>query len=116
MGAVRTSYGLLGVIVEVTVKLLPTPRAATVVMASFDDVAEAGALLEHAMGRTDHGNGLGIVEVAFAADAEAGIDYVRELQAGGNTNIAGALSRGMEFLDGDESGPDLLTVEPPPSR
>ena len=36
------SEGMLGVIVEVTVKLLPKPRQATVVMASFDDVVRAG--------------------------------------------------------------------------
>ncbi len=39
-----------------------------------------------------------------AEDAEAGIDYVRGLGAGGNTNISGALERGMEFLDGDRPG------------
>jgi Ca-activated chloride channel homolog len=39
-----------------------------------------------------------------AADAEAGIDYVRGLAAGGNTNIAGALERGLGFLDGERPG------------
>ena len=39
-----------------------------------------------------------------AADAEAGIDYVRGLAAGGNTNISGALERGLEFLDGERPG------------
>jgi len=37
------SEGLLGVIVSVTVKLLPKPTAARVVMASFADVSTAGA-------------------------------------------------------------------------
>jgi len=36
------SEGLLGVIVEVTVKLLPKPELAQVVMAAFDDVEKAG--------------------------------------------------------------------------
>ena len=36
------SEGLLGVIVEVTVKLLPKPERAQVVLASFDDVVKAG--------------------------------------------------------------------------
>lgn len=36
------SEGLLGVITEVTVKLLPRPAMARVIMASFDDVAKAG--------------------------------------------------------------------------
>ena len=37
------SEGLLAVITEVTVKLLPKPQLARVVMASFDDVETAGA-------------------------------------------------------------------------
>ncbi|SDI33700.1 glycolate oxidase subunit GlcD [Pseudomonas panipatensis] len=36
------SEGLLGVVVEVTVKLLPKPQVAKVLMASFDDVEKAG--------------------------------------------------------------------------
>ncbi len=36
------SEGLLGVIVEITVKLLPKPELAQVVMAAFDDVEKAG--------------------------------------------------------------------------
>ena len=36
------SEGMLGVIVEVTVKLLPIPEQAKVLMASFDDVFKAG--------------------------------------------------------------------------
>ncbi|WP_455221621.1 FAD-linked oxidase C-terminal domain-containing protein [Kaarinaea lacus] len=37
------SEGMLGVIVEITVKLLPKPEYAQVVMAAFDDVEKAGA-------------------------------------------------------------------------
>jgi glycolate oxidase len=36
------SEGMLGVIVEVTVKLLPTPERAQVLLAAFDDVVRAG--------------------------------------------------------------------------
>ncbi len=36
------SEGLLGIIVEVTVKLLPKPESAKLVMASFDDTEKAG--------------------------------------------------------------------------
>ena len=36
------SEGMLGVVTEVTVKLVPKPELAQVVMASFDDVARAG--------------------------------------------------------------------------
>jgi len=37
------SEGMLGVVTEVTVKLVPKPELAQVVMASFDDVGKAGA-------------------------------------------------------------------------
>lgn len=37
------SEGMLGVVTEVTVKLLPRPETAKVLMASFDDVEKAGA-------------------------------------------------------------------------
>ena len=36
------SEGMLGIVTEVTVKLVPKPELARVVMASFDDVAKAG--------------------------------------------------------------------------
>jgi len=36
------SEGLLGIVVEVTVKLLPKPEVARVLLASFDDVRQAG--------------------------------------------------------------------------
>jgi Ca-activated chloride channel family protein len=39
-----------------------------------------------------------------ASDSEAGIEYVRGLAAGGNTNISGALDRGLSFLDGERPG------------
>ncbi len=40
-------------------------------------------------------------ELHPASDADEGIDYVRDLSAGGNTNISGALETAMEFLDGE---------------
>jgi Ca-activated chloride channel family protein len=46
-----------------------------------------------------------------AADAQAGIDYVRDIHAGGNTNIAGALERGMEFLDGERPGTVIFLTD-----
>ena len=36
------SEGLLGIITEITVKLLPRPETAQVILAAFDDVAQAG--------------------------------------------------------------------------
>ena len=40
-------------------------------------------------------------ELRPASDAGDGIDYVRDLGAGGNTNISGALETAVEFLDGE---------------
>ncbi|MCL4315362.1 MAG: FAD-binding protein [Gammaproteobacteria bacterium] len=44
------SEGLLSVIVEVTVKLLPKPERAQVVLAAFDSVAKAGAAVTEIIG------------------------------------------------------------------
>ena len=43
LALITGSEGLLGVIVEVTVKLLPKPERAQVVLAAFDDLVKAGA-------------------------------------------------------------------------
>jgi Ca-activated chloride channel family protein len=51
------------------------------------------------------------VELRPAGDAETGIDYVRDLAAGGNTNIAGALERGMEFLSGERPGTVIFVTD-----
>ncbi|MGF6267205.1 glycolate oxidase [Paraburkholderia youngii] len=44
------SEGMLGVVVEVTVKLLPKPQSVKVLMASFDDVALAGGAVAQIIG------------------------------------------------------------------
>ena len=44
------SEGMLGIVTEVTVKLLPKPSSVKVLMASFDDVAEAGAAVARIIG------------------------------------------------------------------
>jgi len=41
------SEGMLGIIVEITVKLLPIPERAQVIMAAFDDVEKAGNTVGH---------------------------------------------------------------------
>jgi glycolate oxidase len=42
MALITGSEGLLGVVVEITVRLLPTPQLARVIMAGFDSVKSAG--------------------------------------------------------------------------
>lgn len=44
------SEGLLGIVVEVTVRLLPKPQRAQVVLAAFDDVAKAGSAVAAVIG------------------------------------------------------------------
>lgn len=50
-------------------------------------------------------------ELRPAEDAQMGIDYVRDLAAGGNTNISGAVERGMEFLDGERPGTVIFLTD-----
>jgi glycolate oxidase len=44
------SEGMLGITTEVTVKLVPKPQLARVVMASFDDVEKAGDAVANVIG------------------------------------------------------------------
>jgi glycolate oxidase len=50
LALVTGSEGLLGVVTEVTVKLLPKPRMAQVVLAAFDDVTKAGQAVADVIG------------------------------------------------------------------
>ncbi len=43
LGLINGSEGLLAVITEITVKLLPKPQCAQVALAAFDDIVQAGA-------------------------------------------------------------------------
>ena len=51
------------------------------------------------------------VELREAGDADAGIDYVGGLTAGGNTNISGALERAMQYLDGERPGTVIFLTD-----
>ncbi len=46
-----------------------------------------------------------------ASEADAGIDYLRNLEAGGDTNIAGALQRGLGLLTGDRPGTVIFLTD-----
>ena len=50
LALITGSEGMLGVVVEVTVKLLTRPQAAKVLMASFDDVEKAGRAVARIIG------------------------------------------------------------------
>ena len=65
------SEGLLGVITEVTVKLLPKPLTARVVMAAFDNVAEAGDAVAAIIGAGIVPAGLEMMDKPATCAAEA---------------------------------------------
>jgi Ca-activated chloride channel family protein len=50
-------------------------------------------------------------EMRPASEAAAGIDHVRDLQSGGDTNIAGALQRGLDLLDGERPGTVIFLTD-----
>ena len=77
------SEGLLGVIVEITVKLLPKPAAANVILASFDDVATAGQAVSNVIAEGIIPAGLELMDNAAinATDEFAHAGYPRDAAA-----------------------------------
>jgi glycolate oxidase len=68
------SEGMLGVVVDVTVKLLPTPPLARVVLGAFDDVERAGEAVSGIIGAGIIPAGLEMMDHLAIVAAE---DYVR---------------------------------------
>jgi len=87
------SEGLLGVIVEVTVRLLPKPECAKVMLAAFDDVESAGAAVGGIIAAGIIPGGLEMMDKAAVRAAE---DFVH---AGYPTEAAAIL---LCELDGTE--------------
>ena len=50
-------------------------------------------------------------ELRPASDVADGVDYVNGLGAGGHTNIAGALERGLAYLDGERPGTVIFLTD-----
>ncbi len=65
------SEGLLGIVCEVTVKLLPTPEKAQVIMAGFDTVADAGDAVGAVIGAGIIPGGLEMMDHHAIVAAEA---------------------------------------------
>jgi len=79
------SEGLLGVTTEVTVKLLPKPEFAQVVMGSFDDVEKAGNAVASVIGS-------GIIPSGFEMMDQAATRAVEDFaRAGYRTDVAAVL-------------------------
>jgi len=71
MALLTGSEGLLGVVTEVTVQLLPRPEQARVVMAAFDDVVKAGAAVAGVIAAGIVPAGLEMMDGAAIRAAEA---------------------------------------------
>ena len=65
------SEGMLAVIAEVTVKLIPKPQLARCIMASFDDIESAGAAVASGIARGIIPAGLELMDKAMTAAVEA---------------------------------------------
>jgi glycolate oxidase len=74
MALLTGSEGLLGVVTDVTVKLLPCPRVARVVLGAFDDVERAGEAVSGIIGAGIIPAGLEMMDHLAIVAAE---DYVR---------------------------------------
>ncbi|MBT8126896.1 MAG: glycolate oxidase subunit GlcD [Gammaproteobacteria bacterium] len=101
------SEGLLGIITEITVKLLPTPETANVILASFDDVATAGQAVSNVIADGILPAGLELMDNAAvgAADDFVNAGYPRDAAAillceidGSDTEVADQLSRAQQLL------------------
>jgi glycolate oxidase len=75
------SEGMLAVITEVTVKLIPKPQLARCIMASFDDIESAGAAVASVIARGIIPAGLELMDKAMTAAVEAFVHADYDLDA-----------------------------------
>ena len=101
------SEGLLAIITEITVKLLPTPEAANVLLASFDDVATAGQAVSNVIAEGILPAGLELMDNAAigAADDFVNAGYPRDAAAillceidGSDAEVADQLAQAEQVL------------------
>ena len=101
------SEGLLGIITEITVKLLPKPEAANVMLASYDDVATAGQAVSNVIAEGILPAGLELMDNAAirAADDFVNAGYPRDAAAillceidGSVAEVADQLSQARQVL------------------
>jgi glycolate oxidase len=111
------SEGLLAVITEITVKLLPVPEAANVILAAFDDVATAGQAVSNVIADGILPAGLELMDNAAirAADDFVNAGYPRDAAAillceidGSTTEVSDQLERAQQVLK--KSGATELRV------
>ena len=104
LALVTGSEGMLGIVVEITVKLLPVPQTAKALLASFDDVEQAGTAVAQIIASGFIPGGLEMMDNPAIRAAEAFV------QAGYPTDAAAILL--CELDGGDiEVEEDLRRVE-----
>ena len=81
LAVVIGSEGMLAIISEVTVKLIPKPQLARCIMASFDDIETAGAAVANVIARGIIPAGLEMMDKAMTAAVEAFVQADYDLQA-----------------------------------
>jgi len=113
------SEGLLAVITEITVKLLPVPEAANVILAAFDDVATAGQAVSNVIADGILPAGLELMDNAAirAADDFVNAGYPRDAAAillceidGSSTEVADQLEHAQQVLR-DSGATELRVAE-----
>jgi glycolate oxidase len=101
------SEGLLAVIVEVTVKLLPTPETARVIMASFSDVESAGQAVANVIGAGIIPAGLEMMDKLATSAVEDFVHAGYDLEAeaillaesdGAHEEVADEIARMIEVM------------------
>jgi glycolate oxidase len=101
------SEGMLGIVVEITVKLLPLPERAQVLLAAFDDIARAGAAVAGVIAAGIIPAGLEMMDnpAIRAAEAFARAGYPLDAAAillceldGANAEVSEQVARVRELL------------------
>ena len=82
LATVHGSEGMLGVIVEITVRLLPKPERAQVVLAAFDDITRAGAAVAAVIGAGIIPGGMELMDNPAIRAAEAFVHAGYPVDAG----------------------------------
>ncbi len=107
------SEGMLGIVTEITVKLLPRPALAKVLMAAFDNVATAGEAVSKVIAQGVIPAGLELMDNAAirAADDFVHAGYPRDAAAillcevdGSETEVADQLALAEKILRGAGAG------------
>ncbi len=102
------SEGMLGIIVDVTVKLLPVPERAQVMLAAFDDIAKAGAAVGDIISAGIIPAGLEMMDKLAIQAAEDFVHagYPRDAEAillceldGTNEEVSSHVAKVREILD-----------------